>query len=88
MHVKTDLPNPHIQKRYLPIRSLLPQTGLVQLQDKIVVRFALTIYPYSLGEQVSKTLIFLKVIIEPTACLSHPHTFSLEIKPKNAIFVN
>jgi len=23
--------------------------GLVQLQDKIVARFALTIYPYSLG---------------------------------------
>ena len=25
------------------------KTGLVQLQDKIVARFALTIYPYSLG---------------------------------------
>jgi len=25
--------------------------GLVQLQDKIVVRFALTIYPYSLEER-------------------------------------
>jgi len=25
--------------------------GLVQLQDKIVVRFALTIYPYSIGNQ-------------------------------------
>jgi len=30
--------------------------GLVQLQDKIVVRFALTIYPYSL-ELFPRTLI-------------------------------
>jgi len=29
--------------------------GLVQLQDKIVVRFALTIYPYSIGLDYPKT---------------------------------
>jgi putative addiction module CopG family antidote len=36
--------------RYLLIINVLPKIpGLVQLQDKIVARYALTIYPYSLG---------------------------------------
>jgi hypothetical protein len=48
MHFKTHLPNTHIQKKIFAC-SPTPLTGLVQLQDKIVVRFALTIYPYSLG---------------------------------------
>ena len=30
--------------------------GLVQLQDKIVVRFALTIYPYSLGADLASEI--------------------------------
>ena len=30
------------------------KTGLVQLQDKIVARFALTIYPYSLDETATR----------------------------------
>jgi hypothetical protein len=41
---------PHIQKEIFAYTKTPPtSTGLVQLQDKIVVRFALTIYPYSFG---------------------------------------
>jgi hypothetical protein len=32
-----------------PFSPLFSPSGPVQLQDKIVARFALTIYPYSLG---------------------------------------
>ena len=32
---------------YTILIFFLPRSGFVQLQDKIVVRFALTIYPYS-----------------------------------------
>ena len=40
----------HCLKRYLPLyMNLASRAGLVQLQDKIVVRCAHTIYPYSLG---------------------------------------
>ena len=34
-----------------------PENGLVQPQDKIAVRFALTIYPYSLGFSFSIILL-------------------------------
>ena len=38
------------KKRYLHVIKTLPRlSGFVQIQDKIVDRFALTIYPYSLG---------------------------------------
>jgi hypothetical protein len=48
-----ELVSPEIQKRYFLIISVLPQIpGLVQLQDKIVARSALTIYPYSLGVEL------------------------------------
>ena len=41
---------PHLRAHYKKDISLYRDSGLVQLQDKIVVRFALTIYPYSLGK--------------------------------------
>jgi len=37
------------QKRYLLIIKRLPQARACPTRDKIVVRVALTIYPYSLG---------------------------------------
>ncbi|MCK9365465.1 MAG: hypothetical protein M0P74_17925, partial [Syntrophales bacterium] len=41
---------PHTRKKIFAYTKTLPTSnGLVQLQDKIVVRFALTIYPYSFG---------------------------------------
>ena len=48
--VQSGLHPPHIRKKIFAYTKTLPNSnGLVQLQDKIVVRFALTIYPYSLG---------------------------------------
>jgi hypothetical protein len=41
-------------------KTLTTSNGLVQLQDKIVLRFALTIYPYSLGVFLTR---------EPHVCL-------------------
>ena len=37
------------KKIFAYTKTLPTSNGLVQLQDKIVVRFALTIYPYSFG---------------------------------------
>ncbi len=45
--------------------------GLVQLQDKIVVRFALTIYPYSLGARYGWELPPLAT--EPLETEAVPH---------------
>jgi len=47
--LKTRFP-PLFKKRYFLIYRICRYTGLVQQPDKIVVRFALTIYPYSLGD--------------------------------------
>jgi len=48
--IQSESKSPHCLKRYLLIyRYLASRIGLVQLQDKIVVRFAHTIYPYSLA---------------------------------------
>jgi hypothetical protein len=48
--VQSGLQPPHIQKKIFAYTKTLPNSnGLVQLQDKIVARFALTIYPYSFG---------------------------------------
>jgi len=45
---------------YTILIFFLPRSGFVQLQDKIVVRFALTIYPYSLGLDINgKYVLFL-----------------------------
>lgn len=49
--VQSGLQLPDIQKKIFAYTKTLPNpNGLVQLQDKIVVRFALTIYPYSLWD--------------------------------------
>jgi hypothetical protein len=37
-----------LKKIFAYTKTLPTSNGLVQLQDKIVVRFALTIYPYSI----------------------------------------
>ena len=46
------------------------KTGLVQLQDKIVARFALTIYPYSLGYS---SKIRIRSVSHPLTTLIHIH---------------
>jgi hypothetical protein len=43
------LPSPCSEKDISLYKDITITTGLVQQPDKIVVRFALTIYPYSLG---------------------------------------
>jgi hypothetical protein len=41
------------QKKIFAYTKTLPTSGgPVQLQDKVVVRFALAIYPYSFGEEL------------------------------------
>ena len=48
--VQSGLQPPHIQKKiFAYTKTLSDSGGLVQPQDKIVARFALTIYPYSLA---------------------------------------
>ena len=52
--IQSESKSPHCLKRYLLIyRYLASRIGLVQLQDKIVVRFAHTIYPYSFAEAIN-----------------------------------
>ena len=52
----------HSKKDICLYKDPAPHAGLVQLQDKIVDRFALTIYPYSLAHLISDLLISYKTL--------------------------